>query len=155
MGVRTRLGAASALAVAALTGALMTAGCAGSPMPVIVSHRCSDTRFPIYFQPGSDQLTPEADAVIKAYARRVSACRVSGVEVLGLADVGASTDPLELSQKRASAVARAMVATGFPAPSFDLVAQGAAGGATPSGRRTPIHRRTEVLLHVSPPTAGA
>ena len=82
--------------------------------------------------------------------RRLGVCKVGTVEVLGLADAGASTDPLELSQKRATVVAQALAAAGLPAPSFDLVARGAAGSTTPSGSRSPSHRRTEVVLHAAP-----
>lgn len=155
MGERMGRGWAAA-ALAAATSALALCGCAEGPrMPLVVSRHCADARFPIYFQPGSDQLTPEGAAVIRAYARRMGACRVTGAEVLGLADAGASTDPLELSQKRASVVGRALADSGLPAPSFDLVAQGAAGATTASGRRAPIHRRAEVVLHTAPAGAPA
>lgn len=141
------IGAAAALAATATLG-----GCASmtSHRPLVVSHRCADVRFPIYFQPGSEKLTPEAEAVIHAQTRRVGVCTVGSVEVLGLADAGASTDPLELSQQRATVVARALAAAGLPAPSFDLVARGTAGATTAAGSRTPIHRRAEVVLHAAP-----
>ena len=145
MRVRALLG----WAAVPIAGALRA--CAPAPATVVVSHRCEDVRFPIYFKSGSDQLTPEGEAVIAAQARRMGPCKVGAAEVLGLADADAApADPLALSQARAAVVARALSAAGLPAPSFDLVAEGAAGATTAGGRKAPLHRRAEVVLHAAP-----
>ena len=129
---------------------LLAAGCAERG-PTAVSRRCADTRFPIYFEQGSDQLTSAAKAVIAAQSGRLGPCKVGTVEVLGLADAdGTAVSNLELSQRRATVVAQALATAGLPAPSFDLQAAGSAGAVTATGRKAPLHRRAEVVLHASP-----
>lgn len=143
--------AATAAMTAAILGGL--GGCAdtGAKPVAALSRRCADTRFPIYFQPGSDQLTQPGRDVIALQARRMAPCKVSAVDVVGLADADAPVgDSLELSQRRAAQVAQALAAAGLPAPAFDIQALGSAGAVTPSGRKAPLHRRAEVVLHASP-----
>ncbi len=140
-------------AAAAIT--VLAAGCvdtgAKPPPASALARRCSDTRFPIYFQPGSDQLTQPGRDVIALQARRMGPCKVTAVDVVGLADADApAANSLELSQRRAAQVAQALAAAGLPAPAFDIQALGSAGAVTPSGRKAPLHRRAEVVLHAAP-----
>ena len=116
---------------------------------------CTDFSFPIYFASGSDRVPPAAMQVIRQHAEQVRACSVAAVNVTGLAD--AEGDPqanLELSRRRATAVAQALAASGYPAPAFDVAAGGEAGAATASGA-APLRRRTEVAVKFAKAAPGA
>ncbi len=144
---RVWMAAAAAMTVAAAGGC---ADMGPRPAPAL-ARRCADTRFPIYFQPGSDQLTQPGRDVIALQARRMAPCKVTSVDVVGLADADAPAgDGLELSQRRAAQVAQALAAAGLPAPAFDIQALGSAGAIAPGGRKAPLHRRAEVVLHAAP-----
>ena len=151
----TRIGRLGAGAVLALTaGALMVSGCtttgpyhaerAGSRRIV-----CSDFDFPIYFEKGSDQLSPTARQAIASAADHVKGCRIGEVEVLGLADADGPRDAnMELSRRRANVVAQALSAAGLPAPVFDVDALGKLGSRY-RGVVAPVRRKTDVVIHAS------
>jgi peptidoglycan-associated lipoprotein len=110
---------------------------------------CADTRFVVYFNEGSDQLTAPARQVIAATARSYRGCDIAEVRVLGLADaVGAPEANLTLSQKRARRVAQALVEQHLPSPAFDMAAQGDQGAVRANGDDEPLRRRAEVVLTV-------
>lgn len=114
---------------------------------VVTAPACQDFNFPLYFQTGSDQLTPDGLRVVENYAPRVKACPVAELRVTGLSDAeGGAAANLELSQRRAAAVAQVLSARGYPTPSFDIGAQGAAGATTAAGRAEPLRRRAEVSV---------
>lgn len=116
------------------------------PAPV-----CADFSFPIYFDKGSDALTASARAVVDSSVEQVRNCRVTRIEVLGLADAdGLRLRNLELSRRRAAHVAKVLVGEGLPLPAFDIEAIGAAGAKDPGGEPEPLRRRTEVVIHASP-----
>jgi len=113
--------------------------------------RCVDQTVQIYFAPEAAELTPEGRMVISQAASSARGCRVSGVEVLGLADAaGAPGANLELSRKRADSVAAALAANGLPAAEFKLAAAGQAGAVTADGAARPLRRRADVTLHLAP-----
>jgi len=124
-----------------------------APRPVARSTpMCSNVSFPIYFEKGSDQLTASARAVVDASVEQVRGCRVSQIEVLGLADAdGPRLRNLELSRRRAHTVAQALQGDGLPTPVFDIEAIGEAGAKAADGRPEPLRRRTEVVIHANPP----
>ncbi len=149
LSVRTVTGAAGLAVVAALA-----AGCADTTPPSRAAAappaRCGDERFPIYFAPGSAELQPDSAAVIRSAAKRVGGCRIAGVEVTGVAAAdaaGRATDPA-LTQRRSDGVAAALAGAGLPSPSFDVQVTGAA--AATHGVRTPLIRRTEVVIRAGP-----
>jgi outer membrane protein OmpA-like peptidoglycan-associated protein len=114
---------------------------------------CQDVTVPVYFEPNVAQLTPEGRRVIAAAARSAAPCRVDAVRVLGLAD--AAGDPaanLELSKKRADAVADAVAKAGLPAATFDIEAAGQAGSVTGDGKVVPVRRRADITLKLSRPS---
>ncbi len=114
---------------------------------------CSDFSFPIYFEKGSDHLTVSARAVLDAGVQQVRGCRVVKIEVLGLADAdGPALRNLELSRRRANHVAHALEGAGLPTPVFDIEAIGEAGAKAADGKPEPLRRRTEVVIHATPPT---
>lgn len=147
-----RLAKPGLLAMSVLISAAM-AGCVSTPKPVeTVASICDDITIPIYFQADAAAITPDARRLIAAEARRARACRVDGVEVLGLADAaGEPAANLELSRKRAAAVAEAIAKAGLPAARFSVDAAGQAGATTVSGQ-VPLRRRADVTLKLSRPS---
>ncbi len=115
--------------------------------------RCADQTVQIYFEPLSAEVTREGRAVLAAAAANGKACKVTGVDVLGLADAtGDTAANLELSKKRAEAVSSALAGVGLPAAQFKITAAGDSGAVTADGRARPLRRRADIVLHLSPPT---
>jgi outer membrane protein OmpA-like peptidoglycan-associated protein len=113
--------------------------------------RCVDQTVQVYFEPQSWELTKEGRAVLDAAAGAAKGCRVTSVEVIGLADAaGAPAASLELSQKRAGSVAAALRADALPAAEFKVAAAGQAGAVTPEGHAQPMRRRADIVLHLAP-----
>ena len=113
--------------------------------------RCADQTVQIYFEPDSADVTKEGRAVLNLAAKDSQACKVSSVEVLGLADsVGAPDANLELSKRRAQSVTDALTAAGLPAADFKVAAAGQAGATNSKGDPRLLRRRTDVVLHLSP-----
>lgn len=140
------------ITVAALAAMAALGGCASMRDSRVVraADACVDQTVQVYFEPFSAELTPEGENVIKAAAANVRSCRVTAVDVLGLADaVGAPDANLELSQKRAQSVSHALAAAGLPGGEFHISAAGDAGAITSSGKAKPLRRRVDVTLHVS------
>lgn len=140
----------SALAAASL----VVAGCASMTKGGARARAdaCQDRTVQIYFEPDVAEVTPEGRAVLKAAARGARRCKVAAVEVVGLADaVGAADANLELSQRRAEAVAAALREVGLPAAAFQLAAAGEAGAVTRAGEARPLRRRADVLLRLQRP----
>jgi outer membrane protein OmpA-like peptidoglycan-associated protein len=141
-------------ALAGLVGAV-AAGCATAPRPIAVRAAapvCADVNFPIYFAKGSDTLSEPAHQAILAGAAQVKTCKVSEVDVLGLADVdGPAAANQALSRRRASTVAQALIAAGMPAPLFDVEGLGESGARTVHGHRAILQRKAEVDIHIAPP----
>jgi outer membrane protein OmpA-like peptidoglycan-associated protein len=113
---------------------------------------CADETVHIYFESRSAEVTKEGRAVLNAAARDTKACKVTAVDVLGLADAvsGTTDDNLELSKKRAQAVTEALTAAGLPAAEFKVAAAGDAGATNASGDLRPLRRRADIVLHLSP-----
>jgi outer membrane protein OmpA-like peptidoglycan-associated protein len=117
---------------------------------VLPPSRCVDQTVQVYFEPYSADLTPEGGRVIKAAADSLHGCRVSSIDVLGLADaVGAPDANQELSERRARSVSKALEAAGLSADDMHVTAAGAAGAVTASGKAKPLRRRVDVTLHVA------
>jgi outer membrane protein OmpA-like peptidoglycan-associated protein len=105
---------------------------------------CDDITFPVYFQEKSDALTPPALQMLAMAADKAKACRVQGVEVVGLADQRDASP--ELSQLRAENVSRALMARGLAVPRTDAL--GVVSTRSRDGRTQPMERRTEVVIHL-------
>ncbi len=136
-------------------GAALMPGCMSQPplQPLATAGRpvCTDVVFPIYFAAKSDELTPTAGQVISSQAALVHGCRIGYVSVLGLTDsAGGAAQNLDLSKRRADAVAKALAAAGLPAPKFEVSGAGETGALTDSGRPVPLRRKTEVVIHALP-----
>ena len=130
--------------------------CAGGPTArdriVKRTPTCLDQTAQIYFEAFSADVTKEGRAVLSATARDRQYCRVTGVDILGLADAvgGDSASNLELSKQRAQAVTAALQASGLPAGEFKVSAAGQAGATTARGQAQPLRRRVDVVIHVAP-----
>lgn len=113
---------------------------------------CETTPYEIYFEADSAELSDTARTMLAEAARVSRGCRVERVEVVGLADApGAPQVNLELSARRAQAVAQALAAAGLPQAEFRLAAAGEAGAVAADGARLPLRRRADVILHLAPP----
>jgi peptidoglycan-associated lipoprotein len=118
---------------------------------LVIPERCGDLSFPVYFESKRAQLTRPARQLITEAGRANRDCRVVRVDVVGLADYrGAAQQNLDISRKRAMAVAKALSSAGFPAPSFGVVAAGASGSVSDEGMPEMMRRRADVTVHYTP-----
>lgn len=112
---------------------------------------CTGQRFDIYFDEAQARLTESAREAIGLTAARLQDCDIQTVRVVGLASgTGDSASNQILSQERAATVRDALAAAGWPAPAFELEADGDAGAVTADGVSQPLRRRTEVLVEAVP-----
>jgi outer membrane protein OmpA-like peptidoglycan-associated protein len=116
------------------------------------SARCADQTVEVYFEQFSAEISKEGRQVIAAAAQTARPCRVTGVDVLGLADSvgGDQASNLELSKKRARAVTEALTASSLPDAKFQVAAAGEAGAVTAKGQAAPMRRRVDIVLHLAP-----
>ena len=143
--------------MAVLGAGLVAAGCAMTPrMPerselVTEPEACAPKRFEVYFRDSEAGLTEAARQAIGLTATQLQGCNIRAVQVIGLADArGGPTANLDLSERRALAVADALTAAGWPSPVFSLVVGGESGSVTAQGASEPMRRRTEVLVDAAP-----
>ena len=142
---------------AAMAAGAMLAGCAAVPgfrdRSELVSEPqvCAPQRFEVYFRDSEAGLTDAARHAISLTASQLQGCDIKAVQVIGLADArGGPTANLDLSERRALAVAEALEAAGWPSPAFSLVVAGESGSTTAAGANEPMRRRTEVLVDAGP-----
>ena len=84
-------------------------------------------------------------------ATHLQGCDIQRVQVIGLADAsGAASLNQTLSQRRATAVAEALAAAGWPTPVFEVAAAGGQGANVAPGVAEPLRRRTEVTVTAAP-----
>lgn len=142
--------------LAAVLVILTLAGCQTSRShyagPLIATPQsCADIAFPIYFEPGSASVTREAERLFASARKRSDGCRVTSVDVVGLADaVGAPGANLALSERRADSVTRALGRNGFGAAPVRVAAAGASEATAPGGEAKPLRRRADVTIHMTP-----
>lgn len=144
------------LGVAALAAVVALGGCQTARKMrnniVRAPVRCADETVPIYFQPGTAELTPEGRQVVSAAVTRAKGCKINAISVMGLAD--ATGDPgvnLEISQRRANAVTALLAAGGLTSTELQVLAGGEQGAITSDGKIDPLRRRTEISFDLSPP----
>lgn len=141
------------MATAALAAVTALGGCAARPERasfVREPARCVDETVQVYFEPQSAEVTREGREVITAAAADAKGCVVQAVEVTGLADAAGAPRPnLELSRRRAEAVARALAASGLPPADFKVAALGQTGAVVGDGR-APLRRRADITLRLAP-----
>ncbi|RZJ29019.1 MAG: OmpA family protein [Brevundimonas sp.] len=139
------------------TGAAALAGCGWTPGMrdrselVVEPSPCAAKRFDVYFAENEARLTSAALQAIGLTATQLQSCDIKRVQVVGLASAtGDVASNLSLSERRAVAVAEALVAAGWPTPAFELGAVGDAGATTVAGTNEPLRRRTEVVVEAAP-----
>ncbi|NJC40574.1 outer membrane protein OmpA-like peptidoglycan-associated protein [Brevundimonas alba] len=112
---------------------------------------CTPKRFEVYFRDSEAGLTEAARQAIGLTATQLQGCNIRAVQVIGLADArGGPTANLDLSERRALAVADALMAAGWPSPVFNVVVAGESGSVTAEGASEPMRRRTEVVVDAAP-----
>ena len=105
--------------------------------------------FALYFEPDSADLPSAAPTVIGAAADRALAGHAVHISVVGYADAAEGRgDPQGLSERRARAVAAALVALGVPAAIIGAEGHGRSEPAvpTPDGVAEPLNRRASIAL---------
>lgn len=139
------------------SAAAVVAGCGWTPGMrdrselVAEPSPCTDKRFEVYFAENEARLTTAALQAIGLTATQLQGCEIKRVQVVGLASAsGDVASNLSLSERRATAVAEALVAAGWPTPVFELGAVGDAGATTTAGTNEPMRRRTEVVVEAAP-----
>lgn len=143
-------GLAAGMALLALVGCATFHKRYAGPL-IATPPTCADIAFPVYFEPGSAVVTREAEKMIASARQRSTGCRVTGVDVVGLADAaGAPGANLVLSERRADAVTRALARKGFSAAPVRVAAAGAMDSATAGGEIRPERRRADVTIRVTP-----
>jgi peptidoglycan-associated lipoprotein len=132
-------------------GGLFDAGVQDRSDLVVEPSACTAKRFEVYFAEKRGAADRAGAAGHRLTAAQLQGCDIRKVQVLGLADArGGAEANLDLSERRAMAVAEALAAAGWPAPVFEVDAAGDAGAVTASGVREPMRRRTEVLIEAVP-----
>ena len=137
--------------------AMAVAGCGWTPgmrdRADLVSEpsHCMAKRFDVYFAESEARLTQPALQAIGLTATQLQGCQIRTVQVVGLSDAqGRPAANQTLSERRAVAVAEALVAAGWPTPAFDVSAVGDEGAVTAGGANEPMRRRTEVVVDAAP-----
>lgn len=138
-------------AALAVTGCALTPGVRDRSDVVAEPNVCTPQRFEVYFRDSEARLTDAARHAIGLTATQLQGCEIRQVNVIGLADArGGPTANLDLSERRALAVAEALEAAGWPSPVFSLIVAGESGAVTADGASEPMRRRTEVLVDAAP-----
>lgn len=144
----------TAVAASAVLLALAAAGCghtSRNTVQLVIPEKCGDLTFPVYFDSFGAGLNRDGRDVIAEAGRTNKECKVVRVDVVGLADYrGTPNANLDLSRKRALAVAKALAKAGLPAPTFGVVAAGESGAIGEGGRAELMRRRAEVTIHYTP-----
>ncbi len=106
--------------------------------------------FQVFFDFDKSNITAEAAATIAKAASAVQAGHMTRIDVTGHTDtVGSVKYNLGLSQRRAAAVKRQLMADGISAEEIGTTGVGKSGllVPTPDGVREPQNRRAEIVLH--------
>jgi outer membrane protein OmpA-like peptidoglycan-associated protein len=147
---RLAAGAGLAITAAALAGCQSTPKASAERPLIQAPSSCTDFSFPIYFEPRSAEITPEAEKLFAAAQTRAHGCDVTGIVVVGLADApGTVNANLELSKHRVGSVTSALQRHGFTTVEFRVKAAGETDAVTNSGDAKPIRRRADVSIHLA------
>ena len=142
-------------AAAAALALLALCGCATAQKTyqhVVRANPCQEATVTLYFDRGSDLVTPEGREIMRLTAGRLKGCPVQELAILGLSDpVGSPESNLELSKRRAEHVRDAFIAAGLPVHAFTVRAEGATGAQAAAGVVEPVRRRVDVTVVMTPP----
>jgi hypothetical protein len=125
-----------------------------STMPM--SGQTEPGRFMVFFDTGRATLSPEATRVIAEAAQSYQQTSAAQIEVTGHTDtVGSAASNLELSERRADAVASELIRDGVPATDIVTVGRGEEDLLVPTADEVsePRNRRVEIVVPQPPPPA--
>lgn len=113
---------------------------------------CAPRTLPVYFAPGSGELSPAAAAAIDAVAETFGPCELSHVETAAFAgDVASEARADALRAERQLRVRAALAEAGLLT---DTALEQAGAEPVRTARALPGARRVEVTFHLSPPAMG-
>jgi OOP family OmpA-OmpF porin len=119
---------------------------AAAPAPTPEAQRA----FQVFFDFNKYDITDEAAATIQKAADETKSGHITTINVTGHTDtVGTVKYNLKLSERRADAVKKQLVADGVPGDEISTTGVGKSGllVPTPDGVREPQNRRAEIVLH--------
>jgi OmpA family len=112
--------------------------------------------FMVFFDTGRATLSPEARRVVAEAAQAYQRTGTAEIQVIGHTDtVGSATYNLELSQRRADAVASELIRDGVPATDIVTIGRGEEDLLVPTADNVPEprNRRVEIVVPQPPPPA--
>ena len=130
------------LRVLSLAGATLLGGAAAAQAPA----KAPDSLV-LYFDSGSSTVSKEGLATLDQASRLYRDGKPIVMVVSGSSDsVGSPAANLKLSQQRADAVLRGLIARGIPAERFQVLAKGETEPSVPAAKGTaePRNRRVEI-----------
>jgi len=137
----------SAATAARLMTAILLLSRAAMAQPLPEAQPAGPTPLVVYFASGSTSLRPQNEAVLDRASRAFNEGHPIVMVISGASDaVGPASRNLALSQQRANAVLRSLVARGIPVDRFQLLAKGGTDPAvsTPAGIAEERNRRVEI-----------
>lgn len=137
----------SAATAARLMTAILLLSRAAMAQPLPEAQPAGPTPLVVYFASGSTSLRPQDEAVLDRASRAFNEGHPIVMVISGASDaVGPASRNLALSQQRANAVLRSLVARGIPVDRFQLLAKGGTDPAvsTPAGIAEERNRRVEI-----------
>jgi outer membrane protein OmpA-like peptidoglycan-associated protein len=141
-------------AMIACAGAVL-AGCSTAPAPAAAATAdasfCTSGSFDIYFSEWDASLSPASREMLAAAQKKYDGCVIEHVRIVGMADAsGDYNSNLEISDRRAWAVADALNRGGWPSSTFDVRSAGEQG-ATVEGVEQPMRRLARVTVAARAP----
>jgi len=113
---------------------------------------CQGRSFTVYFKEWETDPGPEGRKVISAAQEAFAGCVIHHVRIVGLAGAkGDEATNIEVSQKRAEAIADLLSAGGWSRDRFELVAVGEQGATLDSGAAKPMRRAAWVEIAAATP----
>ncbi|HYG89931.1 MAG TPA: OmpA family protein [Azospirillum sp.] len=110
------------------------------------------TEYLVFFDWNKADITPASDRIIGDAAAAAGSMRAVGIHVIGHTDTsGSPSYNQRLSERRAEAVRRALVARGVPAANITTEGKGETSLLVPTGDnvREPSNRRAQIMIRVS------
>jgi outer membrane protein OmpA-like peptidoglycan-associated protein len=113
---------------------------------------CHERSFSVYFGEWETEVGPEGRTVISAAQEAFAGCVIHHVRIVGLAGAkGDEATNIEVSQKRAEAIADLLAAGGWSRDRFELVAVGEQGATLDNGVAKPMRRAARVEIAAATP----
>lgn len=139
----------------ALTGLTGTAIASPPPAaPVPATPVCGEARLAVYFEDGSQTLTPQAETAIAAVTDSLEGCAVSKISVR-TAHIHDATGAADQAAARGAVVRQALADTGLATPGAPVIESPVAYASTDAAALMPLARRVDVRIEaVSPGAVG-